>query len=125
MKKYVITIILITGFILASSIFINKSNALGLDDMSSDMPGLYTVTGVEDQEGAIEIGNIIVSIVRYIGEAIAIVSLMIIGIRYLLASTEEKAEYKQSMWPYVIGAILLFAGATFTDWIYEIFYSAQ
>ena len=45
--------------------------------------------------------------------------LSIIGIKYIMGSVEEKAEYKQTMWPYVVGAILIFAGSAFTQVIYE------
>ena len=47
--------------------------------------------------------------------------LLIIGIKYILGSVEEKAEYKQTMWPYVLGAVLIFAGAAVTDIIYKAF----
>ena len=31
------------------------------------------------------------------------------GIKYMLGSVEEKADYKKDMIPYLIGAVLLFA----------------
>ena len=47
--------------------------------------------------------------------------LTIIGVRYIMGSVQEKAEYKQTMWPYVIGAVLIFAGTTLVDIIYRAF----
>ena len=38
----------------------------------------------------------------------SVVALMIIGVKYMLGSVEEKAEYKKTMRPYVIGALMLF-----------------
>ena len=38
----------------------------------------------------------------------SVVALMIIGVKYMLGSVEEKAEYKKTMRPYVIGAFMLF-----------------
>ena len=32
---------------------------------------------------------------------------MILGIKYMIGSVEEKAEYKKSMIPYIIGILLL------------------
>lgn len=66
-------------------------------------------------------GNIVVWVVRTVGEAIAVIMLLIIGIKYILGSVEEKAEYKQTMWPYILGAVLIFAGAAVTDIIYKAF----
>ena len=121
MRKYNKAIITIFWLIFMILGLVNNVKALGLSEVT-DIPGLYTTTGIQDQSGAIEMGNFIVSVIRYVGQGIAIVTLIIIGIRYVYASAEQKAEYKKSMFPYIIGAVLLFAGATFTDWIYEIFY---
>lgn len=121
MNKKIAKIISIFFLIFTILGIINTVSALGLDAVTG-MPGLYTTTGNNDQSGAVKMGNFIVSIVRYVGQGIAVVTLIIIGIRYIFASVEQKAEYKKSMLPYVIGAILLFAGASVTNWIYEIFY---
>ena len=50
----------------------------------------------------------ITNVIRNTGSAIAIGALMVIGIKYILGSTEEKASYKKSMMPYIIGCIVLF-----------------
>ena len=34
---------------------------------------------------------------------------MVIGIKYMMGSAEEKAEYKKTMIPYLVGAVILFA----------------
>lgn len=47
-------------------------------------------------------------VVTNIGIIIAIVMLAILGIKYMLGSIEEKAEYKRDLLPYMIGAVLLF-----------------
>lgn len=119
MKKYVITIIAILclSFIIECIIF--DSNAVGLNDVFSN-PDSY-IEDSADNSGAIAIGNVIVWIVRTVGESIAVIMLMLIGIRYIIGSAEEKAEYKQSMWPYILGAILIFSGAALTDLIYNAF----
>lgn len=118
MKRYVIVVITVLCLSFALASYIYESSAVGLD-IVKDYDGY--IQSNEDNTGAIKIGNIIVGVVRTVGEAIAVVMLLIIGIRYILGSVEEKAEYKQSMWPYVIGAVLIFAGAAFTDIIYKAF----
>lgn len=119
MRKYIIVIISIICLSLALSCFTYKSIAsMGLDALQN--PDSY-IQGGGDSTELISIGNIIVWLVRTLGESIAVIMLLIIGIKYLLGSVEEKAEYKQTMWPYVIGAVLIFAGSAFVDIIYKAF----
>ena len=120
MKKYVITclIILLSIFIISSIRCI--SNAVGLNAIDIENPDPY-IQSTEDNTGVIEIANIIVWAVRTVGESIAVIMLLIIGIKYVMASAEEKAEYKQTMWPYILGSILIFAGAEITNIIYQAF----
>ena len=47
--------------------------------------------------------------IRLIGTAISVITLMTLGIRYMLGSANEKALYKETMGPYLIGAVMLFA----------------
>ena len=56
------------------------------------------------------VGNKIATILRAIGTVLVVV-LMVLGIKYMMGSAEEKAEYKKTMIPYLVGAILVF-GAT-------------
>lgn len=55
-----------------------------------------------------KIGNRIIGTVQIIGSISSVVALIIIGIKYVTGSVEEKAEYKKTLKPYLIGAILLF-----------------
>ena len=55
------------------------------------------------------------TIIQYVTNAaivIAVVMITILGIKYMLGSSEEKSEYKKSMMPLLVGAILVFGAAT-------------
>ncbi len=54
-------------------------------------------------------GNKIIGIVQVVGTAVAVVMLLWLGIKYIVAAPDEKANIKQSSFIYVIGAIFLFA----------------
>lgn len=69
----------------------------------------------KENQDAEDIGNLILSIIRVIGIFISVGILMILGIKYMLGSLEERASYKKSMLPYIIGAILLFGGVNITS----------
>lgn len=68
----------------------------------------------------IDIGNTIVGAIRIIGTVIAVVSLMVIGLRYMVGSTEEKANYKETMIPYLIGAVMIFTIPNLLGIIYDL-----
>lgn len=44
-----------------------------------------------------------------IGTITSVLALIIIGIKYMVGSVEEKAEYKKTMKPYLIGAVMVFS----------------
>lgn len=64
-------------------------------------------------------------LIRTIGLTIAAGALMIIGIKYVTGSVEEKAEYKKTMIPYLIGCFILMGASTITPQILDIFKGAN
>lgn len=66
-----------------------------------------------------QVGNITLGIIRVIGTFVAVGTLMVIGIKYMTGSIEERASYKKSMMPFIIGAILLFAAVNITSAVYD------
>ena len=67
------------------------------------------------------IGERIIGILRAVGVVLSVVVLIVIGIKYMMGSPEEKSEYKTSMLPYIIGAALIFAASIFAQTIYDFF----
>ena len=55
------------------------------------------------------------------GIIVAIIVLLVLGIKYMMGSAAEKAEYKKTMIPYIVGAALIFAASVFANVIYEFF----
>ncbi len=68
-------------------------------------------TGTQADKTITNIGNSILSIITSVGIVLAIVLIAILGIKYMMGSTEEKAEYKKSMIPYLVGAVLVFGAS--------------
>lgn len=64
-------------------------------------------------------GGKILGIIRVIGTIIAVGMIMVLGIKYMVGSAEQKAEYKKTLLPYLIGAILLFTATYLADLIYN------
>lgn len=65
------------------------------------------------------IGRRIIGMVQAIGSIIAVLMLVVLGIKYMMGSSEEKAEYKKTMIPYLIGAILIFAASQIAAMVYN------
>ena len=65
----------------------------------------------------------IITVLQAVGIVLSIIVLIVIGIKYMLGSAEEKSEYKKTLLPYVIGAALIFAASIFANVIYEFFTS--
>lgn len=62
----------------------------------------------------------IYSVIVVIGVVVSVISLMIIGIKYMVGSVEQKAEYKKTMIPYIIGIVLLLSISTILGVVNEI-----
>lgn len=73
-----------------------------------------------DYERAFEMAGKIVNTVTVIGIVVAIAGIMVIGIKYMIGSVEEKAEYKKTMIPYIIGCIFVFTISSIVSVIYSI-----
>ena len=67
------------------------------------------VSAPENAETFWSVGNNVLGVIQIVGTVIAVGVLMVLGIKYMMGSAEEKAEYKKTMLPYIIGAVILFA----------------
>lgn len=73
----------------------------------------------EDTEGALSKVGVVLGAVRNISVAVSVIGLTVIGIKYIFASVEEKANYKATIWPYIIGFVFAIAGTTLVNFIYK------
>lgn len=65
-------------------------------------------TSASEVGGIQTIGNTIIGVIRTAGSIVSVATLIVLGIKYMAGSLEERAQYKKSMIPYVIGAALVF-----------------
>lgn len=84
-----------------------------------------TVNSIDPQYGdsgkLTDLAGKIVGLIRTIGIAASVIILMVIGLKFLMGSAEEKAEYKKSLMPYVIGAIILFGASSIAGFVVNFF----
>lgn len=67
---------------------------------------------VSGATGFANIGSNVLGYVQWFGYAMAVGMLLYIGIKYMMASANEKADLKKGSINYVIGAVLVFAAST-------------
>ena len=106
MKKVIkiISIILMVSMI----ILFLSNNVLAVSDILDNLEPTYE----DDNSGLTNVGQQIISIISTVAIVISVIVLLILGIKYMIGSASEKAEYKKSMIPYLVGAIIIFgAGA--------------
>ena len=80
-------------------------------------PGDVGNTGIED------FGSKLLGILQTVGIILSVVVLTILGIKYMMGSAEEKAEYKKTMIPYIVGAACIFLAPTIANIVYNFFKS--
>lgn len=110
MKKVMKILTTIIVIILMISLF---TVSYGFD--VSELTGNQTdVTALKDA------GNSVIKVITTIGIVVSVVALIILGIKYLMGSVEERADYKKTLVPYLIGAIFVFGASTIAQVIYEV-----
>ncbi len=91
----------------SSSSTFNPSDYEPDEVSNTEAKSVFTKTGV------------ILGAVRNISAVTAVIVLMVIGLKYMIGSAEEKANYKQTMVPYIIGCVLAVSGIAIVDFIYN------
>lgn len=114
-KKNVI--IIITIFFLLT---ITMSNII----YAVDTTGLGDLGGYKGDGGTStkfdQMANKLISVIQIFGSIISVVALIAMGIKYMYASVEEKANYKKTMLPYVIGAVMVFAISSLLGVVFDV-----
>ena len=85
-------------------------------------PGQYAniKDGTANTSKIEDIGANVLQIIRVVGIIIGVIVLAVLGLKYMAGSLEEKAEYKKTMIPWIIGAVLLIAAPTIALGIFNL-----
>lgn len=91
-----------------------RDTGLGLGDLDK-----YKGSSTNSDKFKSKVNNIL-AIIRTVGIILSVIALAIIGIKYMIGSIEERAEYKKTMIPYLVGVFLVFSVTTIPQLIYSI-----
>lgn len=87
-----------------------------LENVEDYIPGV----DLSNDEEAEEMLSVALSVITNIGMVLSILVPAILGVKYMMGSVEEKAEYKESLMPYFIGSVLLFGICTVVKILQEV-----
>lgn len=116
--KRIKTSLLILILVLAIVIMIPVTTNAAQIDPNTYKPDELQEADVAEFE---KFGGAVGTVIQIVGTMVSVGTMMIIGIRYVVASADEKAEYRERMVPYFIGAVLLFGASNVVNIIFEIF----
>lgn len=120
MKNRKIFIKLILIFLLFEYIclfFTSYSQAIDISSLG-DLANYGKIVG--ESEVFMDKAGKVITVVQTVGSIASVVWLIVIGIKYMTGSVEEKAEYKKTLVPYVIGAALVFTITNLLSIVYHI-----
>ena len=119
MKNYkVLNLIILMIIIFAGIIFsynISYAEELPLGDLNE-----YVREPTTSPDKFHEKVNNFITVIHVVGSIASVVALIIIGIRYMYSSVEEKAEYKKTMLGYIIGCALVFSIVNILGVVYDV-----
>ena len=97
-KKMLFIVLLILLIVLLSTIVF-------ADQITDSMKGINPSTG---NSAIASSGKQILGIIQAVGISISVIMVVVIAIRFMIASADGKAQIKEQMVPFVIGAVLIF-----------------
>lgn len=103
MKKIskIISVLMVAMMMISVATPVLASTAI-LDNLSPDTSQSDTISSL---------GNQALGIAQIVCTVLAVIILMFVGVKYMMGSAAEKAEYKKTLIPYLVGAVLLFAAS--------------
>lgn len=112
-----ITIILIA---VIAIVMCTNATVFAVIDTNKYDPSKITPISSEESEMTGRVVGKILGTIKVIGICIAVIMLTIIGLKYIISSVDEKANYKENMIPYIVGCFLLASATTIPSIVYDL-----
>ena len=91
-------------------------------DYNADPPGASELSNLNnwgtENSHLLNAGNKVIGIVYVVASIASVGILMVVGIKYMMSSPEDRASIKSRAIPYVVGAIMVFAAVNIIRMIY-------
>lgn len=112
MKK---TMKIFTALLLIVMILTFATNVFAADGLNpASINAIYgSDTGLTTRAGKI------MGMIRNVAAIAAVIIIMVLGVKYMLGSVEEKADYKKSFIPLIVGIVLVVAATQIAAFIFN------
>lgn len=123
MKKNILRIIIIVfAFVLVMSLFLS---VMAESSKPESFSGAIQSGATDGKKFIVKVISTSLNTVRTIGIAVAVVMLMTVACKYIMASAGDKADIKKYAFNYVIGALVLFGAAGIVTIIKNVIISSE
>lgn len=93
--------------------------ASSTDDLLDDLDYYKPGTIGQETEFTRKVG-LLLGALNIVGAIASVITIMIIGFKYMIGSVEDKASYKKTMLPWIVGAVLVFTVTTVPNVLYKL-----
>ena len=62
----------------------------------------------------------VISIIRIIGVGVALIVILVLAMKYMIAAPSDRADVKKSAIPYLIGAVIFFGASQFLSLLFDL-----
>ena len=114
-KMFLILVAIVVFFAMISEV-----QAAAAFDWDAAINSADSAEGVDAlNTSATNITGAILSVIKYVATGIALIMIVVIAAKYMLASAGDRADIKKHAFAYVTGAMILFGSAAIVDIIQE------
>lgn len=104
--------------LLLAVILISFSTNVFADATPLDPASISASYGSSDG-GLVTKAGKIMGMIRNVAAIAAVIVIMVLGVKYMLGSVEEKAEYKKSFVPLIVGIVLVVSATAIASFIFN------
>jgi len=115
---------LISVLLMATMVIISLSNVVCATTAADVLNTVQSGTSLDKVQGGSDLQQLvgkIISLLQYIAIIGGALILAVLGIKYMMGSVEEKAEYKKSFIPLIVGVVVVMGAFTIANILFQTF----
>lgn len=115
MKKILKNSVIILITILLAFAFVQPSFAADVSGITGQITPSGDLTGSEEIYNPVKT---IINVIWVLSIVISLITLLVIGIKFIIGGTQEKAKYKESLIPVAVGIFIIVFATTIINFLY-------
>lgn len=108
MKKSILKMMIILLCIVLTCSIVSFAESTGSIE---SFDGTISSSATSSKNAVVEIISVVLSVTRTVGIAVAVIILIVVACKYIIASAGDKADIKKYATSYIIGALVLFGAS--------------